>query len=205
MNWKVLIAGAFTILTVFLTFIGFQFIQNKKRVSIQNQPLQSYNLTFYENGVPSENAKEIARAEVLSQTVLVRGEVTQFNKTTNTATVAIETKQLNGTIAVIGLLDISIDPKQVKEFSCWPSVFKSPTGQEISIRNAYMPINSNSILYIKGEVKKPINQIQQYLDLKPFLFVLLASSPTDAQAVLTDTTGLPTQLAKEVAILGCTE
>lgn len=205
MNWKVLVAGAFTILVIFLAFLGFQFIENKKRVSIQNQPQQSYNLTFFENGIPSEEAKRIAKAEVMSQTLLVRGEVTQFNKNTNTATVAIETKQLNGTIAVIGLLDISIDPKQIKEFSCWPNAFKSATGQEISIRNAYMPVNSNSILYIKGEVKKPINQIQQYLNLKPFVFILLNSSPTDAQAVLTDTSGLPTQLAKEVAILGCTE
>jgi hypothetical protein len=58
-------------------------------------------------------------------------------------------------------------------------------------------------LYIKGEVKKPVDQISQFLSSRPFAFVLLTSSPTDAQKLLDDTTGLPTQVAKEVAILGC--
>lgn len=193
------------ILSVFAIYMGFQFISNKDRVANQNQSRQITSFTVFENGVIPPQAQEAIRSEVNSQTVLVRGEVSQFNRNTNIATVAIETRQLNGTNAVIGLLDISMDPKLIKEFSCWPSAFQSPIGEEISIRNAYMPVNSNAILYIKGEVKRPIDQLSRYLDNKPFIFALLNSSPTDAKAVLTDTSGLTTQIAKEVAVLGCNQ
>ncbi|MCL4208843.1 hypothetical protein KJZ63_04425 [Patescibacteria group bacterium] len=203
MNWKVLLAGAIFILVVFAGYLSFQFVQNRQRISSQAEPLQMSRVTVFENGVVPPNTQEAAKAEVYSQTVLIRGEVTQYNQTSKVATVAVETKQLNGQMSVIGLLEVSIDPKLVKEFSCWPSAFKTPTGQEISIRDAYMPISTNSILYIKDEVKKPIAQINQYLTSRPFAFILLTSSPTDAQKLLEDTTGLATQLAKDVAILGC--
>lgn len=205
MNWKVLLAGALFILVVILAYLGFQFLQNKKRVSSQPEPLQMSRVTVYDNGQVPQNAQEAARAEVYSQTVLVRGEVTQYNSSTNIATMAVETRQMNGVFSVIGLLEISIDPKLVKEFSCWPSFFKTPTGQDISIRDAYMPVTGTSTLYIKGETKKPIGQIAQYLSSRPVTLILLTSSPTDAQAILSETTDLPTQLAKEVAILGCNE
>lgn len=205
MNWKVLLAGTAFILVIFLGYLGFQFLQNRSRISSENQSRQITSVTVFDENGPSEQAQEIARSEVNSQTVLIRGEATQYDITSRIATIAVETRQLNGATAVIGLLEVSIDPKLVKEFSCWPSFFKTPTGQDISIREAYMPINTNSILYIKGEVKRPIGQIAQYLAPRPVVFALLTSSPTDAQAVLTDTTGLPTQVAKEVAILGCNE
>ncbi len=203
MNWKVLLAGAVFILVVFAGYLSFQFVQNRQRISNQVQAPQMSRVTVYENGIVPPTAQEAAKAEVYSQTVLIRGEVTQYNQETKLATVAVETKQLNGQMSVIGLLEISIDPKLVKEFSCWPSAFKTPTGQDISIRDAYMPISTNSILYIKGEVKKPVTQINQYLSAKPFAFILLTSSPTDAEKLLEDTTGLATQVAKDVAILGC--
>lgn len=203
MNWKVLLAGAIFILVVFAGYISFQFIQNRQRISSQAEPLQMSRVTVYENGIVPPTAQEAATAEVYSQTVLVRGEVTRYDQNSKIATVAVETKQLNGQMSVVGLLEVSIDPKLVKEFSCWPSAFKTPTGQDISIRDAYMPISTNSILYIKGEVKKPITQINEYLTSRPFAFILLTSSPTDAQKLLDDTTGLATQVAKDVAILGC--
>lgn len=203
MNWKVLLAGAIFILVVFAGYLSFQFIQNRQRISSQPEPLQMSRVTVYENGVVPPTAQEAAKAEVYSQTILVRGEVTQYDANSKIATVAVETKQLNGQMSVIGLLEVSIDPKLIKEFSCWPSAFKTPTGQDISLRDAYMPISTNSILYIKGETKKPLAQISQYLTSRPFAFILLTSSPTDAQKLLEDTTGLAVQTAKDVAILGC--
>lgn len=205
MNWKVLLAGAGTIVIIFLGYVGWQSLLNRQRLAEKKADRPVSQVTVFPNGQVPSQAAEIMRSEIYAQTALVRGEITQYDQANHVATMAVETRQLNGTFAVIGLLELVIDPNTVKDFLCWPSVFKTQTGQDISIRYAYMPINQNSVLKINGEISRPLNQLPQYLTTHPLAFALLTSSPTDAQSLLEDVSGLPPQVVKQMAILGCNE
>jgi hypothetical protein len=203
MNWKIIASGSFLILIVFGSFIGFQFIKNRNNNLLFPQNSNINEITYKEGELPI-NQQLTMEKEIESQAILVRGRVNSYNKQTKIITMAAESQQKDGSLAVVGLAEIKIEEKTINEFLCWPEFFKTADGKsEIDIKKAAMLVGGNSYLYMKGESKKTIDKIDLYLKGSPFIFVLLESSPAEVGQLLNDTSNLPVQTAKEISILGC--
>jgi hypothetical protein len=206
MNWRILLLGSAFIIIVFFSFFGFQIINNRKLAAVP-QTESTSSIVRYENNIVPEQAQRAVEKEVKNQNQLVRGRVSTYNSNTNTLTVAIEQKQFDSSFAVIGLLEILVDNKLINNFLCWPEFFTTANGSQIDVKQSYFDLQNNSYLFMKGETKKDISQLETYLEGSPYVFALLTQPLTVSgeQEVIKDTSEITRQSVKELAILGCNE
>lgn len=202
MNWKVLLAGLLIIFTGFFVIFGFRVIGDQKRTQV-TQVEYSNNKIIHSADKAEKLSQEAITADLYSQSTLIRGNVVNYNSQTKTITLALESPTIDRGIEVIGLVEVIADPKLLKDFSCWPESFKTSAGADIPLRTVNIPIEQTSVLYIKGETKLPIIELNDYLKSKPFIFALLNSSPTNANKLIDETSTIEPQLAKQLAILKC--
>lgn len=85
---------------------------------------------------------------------------------------------------------VELDTTKLTEYKCWPSFFTTNTGAQVSIYDAFMPMDPTSVLYIKGEQKKPADQLVSDLQVSRKVI-----------AKVTDDTGSTT--INDLAILDC--
>lgn len=202
MNWKIILGGSLIIVVVFFSFVAYQMFGNKKTdYSIQLDP----QTRFYVQSELNEENEKIARSEVKSQNILIRGKVANYSQESNTVSLLMYQKQATGAYEAIGLVDVIIDPERVKNFLCWPEYFVTATEDKIDIMNAYFAFGEDSVLMMKGEKQHVISDVAQYLEKETSIFTVLNTTAQSDTELIQDTSELPAQYAAQLAILGCNE
>jgi len=203
MNLKILVGGGFLVIVLFATFVGYQFIKNRdNKLNIPGGFIP--RVTTFEDGYIPPSSKKAIEAQVKAQNQLIRGKVSRYNNIDKTFTIAMEQRQTNGSYSAIGLVDVSVDAKRIKEFLCWPESFTGFDDSKIDLKTAYMGFGENSYLHMKGETKKPITELFNTLSDSTYVFALL-SSPLEGDAIVENISNIDVQYITELAILGCNE
>lgn len=179
MNNKIVIAGSILITLVFLV-VFFGWTLNLRRNTLLDSGLNSAPVT---NVVPLNDTitqQQIKRSEkdVYSTMVVKRGVVVNYSQG--------QLSLLEKTADEL----IELDTSSLTEYKCWPGFFTTSSGDQVSIYDAFMPMDPISVLYIKGETKKTIDQLASDL---------IASRKVIAK--VTDASGSTT--VNDLAILDC--
>jgi len=118
---------------------------------------------------------------------------------------AVETKQPNGTMGVIGVLEVRIDPNRIKEFSCWPEHKQTANGVNVDIKSTFISMGPDNILYLSGETKKEISDIEKHFNKSPFVFAYLSTNLEGEDTLTEIPVGTGLQDLNQLAILNCDE
>ncbi|NCN87440.1 MAG: hypothetical protein GW941_00940 [Candidatus Pacebacteria bacterium] len=201
MNWKIVLAGSFIITTLFLIFVGFQVIQSRNnQADIVPVDINSGTAQFNR---ASNQEKAAIRLEGTVHRQLIRGRVSSYNQAQDTFSIAMELRE-GSEINVQGLVDINIDKDRINEFSCWPEFNNLPDGTQIDMKNTFIPMRPGSFLYLEGEEKVNITDIDKYFVQSPYVFAYLSSPIEDLNSVA-DGTQIDFLNLEQLAILGCNE
>ncbi|MDH5532840.1 MAG: hypothetical protein OEX81_00235 [Candidatus Pacebacteria bacterium] len=204
MNWKILVGGSFFIIIIFSVFLGFQFIQN--RGNLLNIPEGNQVSTFKPLLTKTPEERRLAaKSEANTSRQLVRGYVFRYSQENNTFGIAVEAKQPNGIMGVIGVVDIVIDPDRINEFLCWPEFNKTPAGIDVDMKKTFISMGADNTLYLKGESKKQIEAVGTQLNNSPYVFAFLATAVEDLIPSIENSKDLDAQYVDQLSILGCNE
>jgi hypothetical protein len=202
LSWKILLIGTLLITSFFSAYIGYTTINLR---STKQTELAETRNDFAPIAESSQQRKESLKYEAQTHRQLIRGTVTQFNQETNTFGVAIESKDTNGLLRVIGVIDVQFNPNVVTEFLCWPEYKETASGEPVDLKKSFISMGKDNFLYLSGETKESINDLNKYLEKSPYVFAYLSTEIEDFETILTGSENLEPQYLNQLAILGCNE
>lgn len=185
MNKSVVIFGS---LLISIGFIGgFYYLLNLRSENIQNQNTTP-EVTRVEIPTTGLTPKitDTANKEVGSFDILIRGTIVNYEASTQQLSLLMynPAKQQDE-----GLVEVSV--KNVGKLACWVSPIDPASGKVMGLKNAYFPMDKDSILFLKDE--KIVNQPSWNDYSNKFAFIKLQ------QSVKLDTT----PEADQISILDC--
>ena len=181
LNWKIILVGGLLITSFFLAYLGYTTINLRKTKQTKLVETPSSDTPLIQT---SQQNTEALKYEAQTHRQLIRGIVTQFNQETNTFGVALETRDDNGVMQVIGVVDVQFNPNVVTEFLCWPEYKETISGESIDVKKTFISMGRDSFLYLSGETKKSINNLNQYLVDSPYVFAYLSTEIDNFETIL---------------------